>query len=163
MLAPEEARRNRDKTSDYSLWELLQLTDYDYAGACQINGRPMHVLTFDPPESFDAVNPVERVMTAMSGTLLLDGHDLQVSRAEGLTVGPMTWGVGMVKLKQAHVLLEYAKVQGEIWLPSRDVFEFDTRVLLKSERQRFTHVFDEFRKASVEVETEYEYHETPAP
>lgn len=163
VLAPEQARKARENTSDYSLWELLQLTDYEYAGACRIDDRPMHVLTYEPPETFDAANPVERVMTGMSGTIIIDGRDLQVSRAEGLTVAPLTWGAGLVKLKSAHVLLEYAKVQGEIWLPSRDVFEFDSRVILSHSSQRFTHVFDDFRKASVEVETEYEYTETPAP
>jgi hypothetical protein len=103
------------------------------------------------------MNPVERVMTAMSGTLLIDGNDLQVMRAESMTVAPIKWGAGMVALKSAHVILEYSKVGGEIWLPSRDVFEFDTRVILGRQRQRFTRVFDDFRKATVEIETEYEY------
>ena len=156
-LRTDQVRKGREKTSDYSLMELLQLTDYEYAGACELADRPIHVLTFEPPATFDPMNPVERVMTAMSGTLMIDGRDLQVMRAEAVTVAPITWGAGMVKLRSAHVVLDYSKVNGEIWLPSRDVFEFDSRVIFADERQRFTHVFDDFHKATVEVETEYDY------
>ena len=159
----EASRRARDKTSDYSLFELLALTEYEYAGQCAWNGRPMHVLTFTPPPSFDAQNPVERVMTAMKGTIVIDAGDMQVARAEGTTVAPIAWGAGMVKLRQAHVVLEYGRVHDEIWLPSRDVFEFDSRVLFTSERQRITHVFDDFSRADVQVETEVDYKDPDAP
>jgi hypothetical protein len=161
-LGTEASRRSREQTSDYSLFELLSLTDYEYAGACSSDGRPAHVVTFRPPDSFDPLNPVERVVSAMSGTIVIDGLDFQVARAEGSTVAPITWGAGMVALKSAHVLFDYARVHGEVWLPQRDVFEFHTRVLLDTERERVTHLFDDFRKATTETEVEFDL-EPPAP
>src|SRR5205085_2888167 len=107
-------RRRREQTSDYSLFELLSLTDYEYAGACMSDGRPTHVVTFRPPETFDPQNPVERVVGAMSGTILVDGLDFEVARAEGTTIAPIKWGAGMVALKAAHVLFDYTRVQGEV-------------------------------------------------
>jgi hypothetical protein len=153
--ASDEQRRKRENASDYSLFELLNLTDHEYAGACTWDGRPMHVVAFRPPAGFDAMNPVERVVTAMAGSILIDGGDLEVARAAGSTIAPITWGAGMVKLKSANVVLEYARIHGEIWLPKRDVFEFQSRVLFANDRQRVTHEFDDFEKATVETETEF--------
>ena len=115
----------------------------------------MHVVSFRPPEGFDALNPVERVMTAMTGAILIDGADLEVARAEGATIAPITWGAGMVKLKSARVTLEYARIQEELWLPRRDVFEFETRVLFNHDKLRMTHAFDDFTKAETIIETEF--------
>lgn len=153
--ASDQARRKRERASDYSLFELLNLTDHELAGACSWEGRPMHVVAFKPPETFDPLNPVERVMAAMSGSILIDAGDLEVARAEGATVAPITWGAGMVKLKAARVLLEYGRVKEEVWLPRLEEFEVDTRVLLSHERTRITHQLDDFRKAEVGVEVEY--------
>jgi len=150
-----DARRKRDRASQYSLFELLNLTDHEYVGACTWEGRPMHVVSFRPPEGFDALNPVERVMTAMTGAILIDGSDLEVARAEGATIAPITWGAGMVKLKSARVTLEYARIHEELWLPRRDVFEFETRVLFNHDKLRMTHAFDDFTKAETIIETEF--------
>jgi Skp family chaperone for outer membrane proteins len=155
LTATEAARRKRERPSDYSLFELLNLTDHEYAGACTWEGRPMHVVSFRPPEGFDPLNPVERVMGAMAGAILIDGADLEVARAEGALVSPITWGAGMVKLKAARVVLEYGRLHDELWLPRRDVFEMETRVVFDNDHLRVTHEFDDFSKATVETEVEY--------
>lgn len=163
LSATEAARRRKERTSDYSLFELLSMTDHEYAGTCSWDGRPMHVVSFRPPATFDPMNPVERVTGAMKGTILIDASDMEVARAEGETVAPISWGAGMVNLKSARVLLEYARVHGELWLPTREVFEITSRVLLDNERVRVTHLFDDFTKATVEVETEYGGEAASAP
>ncbi len=161
LSASEQARRRRERTSDYSLFELLNLTDHEYAGACTWQGRPMHVVAFRPPASFDPLNPVERVASAMAGSILIDASDMEVARASGSTVAPITWGGGLVKLKSASVLLEYTQVRGEFWLPALEVFEMRTRVFFDKDSFRVTHAFDEFVKA--EVATEFEYGEPVLP
>jgi hypothetical protein len=151
---PAASRRGRESTADYSLFELLSLTDYDYAGTCRWDGRIVHVVTFEPPEDFDPMNPVERVVSAMGGTILVDALELQVVRAEGDLVAPVKWGAGLVALKAARVIFESAKINDEVWLPSMDYFELDSRVLLGRDRQRVTNYYDNYQKMSVVTEDE---------
>lgn len=151
---PEDARRARRSPGDYSVFELLSLSDYEYAGACSWKGRPAHVITFQPPTAFDPANPVERVATAMKGTLLIDAADLCIVRAEGRTVAPVKWGAGLVALRAARVDYEYAKVNDEVWLPHSTKVDFDTRVAFDSDHVRFTHSYDDYKKAAVGMETE---------
>jgi hypothetical protein len=151
---PVASRRDRESTGDYSLFELLSLTAYDYAGTCRWDDRVVHVVTFMPPDGFDPQNPVERVVGAMEGTILIDATELQVVRAEGETVAPIKWGAGLVALREARVIFESAKINDEVWLPSADYFELDTRVLLGRDRQRVTNYYDQYEKLLVATEDE---------
>jgi hypothetical protein len=151
---PGEERRKRESTGQYTIFELLSLTDYTYVGTCEYRGRTVHVLSFQPPADFDPQNPVERVAMAMKGTLLVDAADLQVMRAEGRTVAPIKWGAGLVALRAAHVIFEHEKVRDEVWLPSRHVFDFDARVVFDSDHERTTHAFSDYRKFEVSTEQE---------
>lgn len=151
----EEARKARNSTGDYTIFELLSLTNYEYLGACIYEDRPVHVVAFTPADDFDAQNPVERVVTAMEGTIFVDAADLQVMRTEGETVAPIKWGAGMVALRAAHVIFEGRKVNGEVWLPAADVFEFDTRVVFDRDRQRFTNYYDDYKKIVVSSTEEF--------
>ena len=151
----EESRRDRKSTGEYSIFELLSLTDYQYAGTCLLEARPVHVVTFAPPRAFDPQNPVERVAMAMKGTILVDAAEYQVVRAEGRTVAPIKWGAGLVALRSAHVVFENAKVRNEVWLPSFDLFDFDARVIFDDDHQRITHVYDDYQKLEITTSEEF--------
>jgi hypothetical protein len=151
----EQARKARSSTGDYTIFELLSLTNYEYLGACIYEERPVHVVAFVPADDFDAQNPVERVVTAMEGTIFIDASDIQVMRTEAETVGPIKWGAGMVALRSAHVVFEGRKVNDEVWLPAADVFEFDSRVLFDKDRQRFTNYYDDYKKIVVGSSEEF--------
>jgi hypothetical protein len=153
--ASAEARQARKSAGDYSLFELLSLTEYGYAGTCELEGRTVHVVTFEPPKDFDALNPVERVVCAMKGTILVDAQELQVVRAAGRTVAPIKWGAGLVALRSAEVVLENAKVRDEVWLPSMDMFDFDARVVFDADHERVTHLFDDYVKREVTTSEEF--------
>ena len=56
------------------MFEILSLTDYSYAGTCEWDDRIVHVVTFAPPKAFDPLNPVERIATAMAGSVLIDAR-----------------------------------------------------------------------------------------
>ncbi len=147
--ASDEARKARNSTGDYTIFELLSLTSYDYQGTCTYEDRAVHVLGFEPAEDFDPQNPVERVVTAMEGTIFIDASDIQVMRTEARTVAPIKWGAGLVALHSAHVIFESRKVRDEVWLPAAEVSEFDTRVVFSRERQRWTNFYDDYKKISV--------------
>ena len=152
LSAPtEESRRQRESTSEYTLFELLSLTRSENVGTCRHEGRTVHVVAFEPPEGFDPLNPVERVVTGMAGTILVDVDEMQVLRADGRTVAPLKWGGGLVALKSARVVFEHRKVNDEVWLPSGETFEFESRVLMDGDRERTTNEYSNYREISVET------------
>ena len=79
---------------------------------------PDDTYRFEPARDFDPQNPVERVVTAMKGTIFVDAADMQVMRTEAQTVAPIKWGAGLISLRRAWVHWEARKVNGEVWLPA---------------------------------------------
>jgi hypothetical protein len=152
----EVSRRDRKTAGDYTIFELLSLTNYDYVGTCETESRIVHVVGFAPPEQFDPLNPVERVVTAMLGYILIDADELQIVRIQGETVAPIKWGGGLVALKRAKAVFEQQKVRDQVWLPALDYFEFDSRVLLSRDRQRVTHYYDDYKRTDVQSEEVFE-------
>lgn len=157
----KQSRKAREQASDYSLFELLSLTEYEHLGSCELEGRPVHVVGFQPPRNFDPVNPVERVVTAMEGSILIDAAEYQVLRTSGKTVAPIRWGAGLVSLRSARILFEQRLVNDRVWLPSLDVFEFDSRVLLDRDRERTTHYYDDHQPFDVVTDEVFEGPATP--
>ncbi len=92
----------------------------------------------------------------MEGCLLIDAAEYQVLRTSGTTVAPIRWGAGLVSLRSARILFEQRLVDDRVWLPSLDVFEFDSRVLLDRDIERTTHFYDDHRPFDVFTDEVFE-------
>ena len=92
----------------------------------------------------------EKIAGDLKGTMWIDPKDAEVVRIEFSSVSPLSLGF-LVNVKGFQGFVEQRKVNGEIWLPTRQDFVAQGRELIKGFRIRQVSEFSDFLKATTDV------------
>lgn len=116
-----------------------------------VEGKPTLVYSFAPksqPTRHGSSD--EKIAGDMKGTMWIDPEDAEIVRMEFTSVAPVSLGF-LVNVKGFRGFVEQQKVNGEIWLPSRQDFVAQGRELIKGFRIRQVSEFSGYLKATTDV------------
>lgn len=92
----------------------------------------------------------EKVAGDLKGTMWVDPEDGGIVRMEFISVSPLSLGF-LVNVKGFQGFVEQRKVNGEVWLPSRQDFVAQGRELIKGFRIHQVTEFSDYLKATTDV------------
>jgi len=153
--------KERQKQRDFAN-ELPSAFDFKLIGEETISGRPVWVISAEPKPNYHAREPLAKVVTKMRGKAWIDKSELQWVRLEAELIGPVSFGLGLVRIAPGFTLhFEQARVNDEVWLPALGSIKGNGRLaLLKSLYVEEDFRFQDYKKFqaqsqfSVEAETQ---------
>ena len=92
----------------------------------------------------------EKIAGDLKGTMWVDPEDGEIVRMEFISVSPLSLGF-LVNVKGFQGFVEQRKVNGEVWLPSRQDFVAQGRELIKGFRIHQVTEFSDYLKATTDV------------
>jgi hypothetical protein len=111
---------------------LLELGSFTNARRVPMNGRDTIAVDYTGDPKAKTKNRLEEVIRDMAGTVWVDEQDKAVARIEGRFVNSFKVGGGLVANIQqgTNFTVQFVKINGEVWLPSRVEGRGEARVLL---------------------------------
>ena len=140
----ERAKERRDKGDEagketdarghdvVTVSRLLELGRFTGERRLQVHGRDTIALDYEGDPKAKTRNRMEEVIRVLVGTVWVDERDRAAVRIEGRFLRPFKVGGGLVAsvAEGTHFEAEQAKVNGEVWLPSRIDAQGSARALL---------------------------------
>jgi outer membrane lipoprotein-sorting protein len=116
-----------------------------------VSGVPTVVYSFEPKARPTWHGTIEdKIAGDLKGTMWVDPEDGEIVRMEFASVSSLSLGV-LVNVKGFQGFVEQRKINGEVWLPSRQDFVAQGRELIKGFRIRQVTEFSDYLKASTDV------------
>jgi outer membrane lipoprotein-sorting protein len=116
-----------------------------------VSGVPTVVYSFEPKAQPTRRGTSEdKIAGDLKGTMWVDPEDGEIVRMEFVSVSSLSLGV-LVNVKGFQGFVEQQKINGEVWLPSRQDFVAQGRELIKGFRIRQVTEFSDYLKASTDV------------
>jgi hypothetical protein len=158
---PEELRKKRkqEKENEDRISRIMKaLPDaflYEYDGAepgrkgIGEAGVELTRLRFRPNPKYNPPSRVEQVLTAMTGSMLIDPRKKRLARIDGTLSHDVAFGWGIFGHldKGGHFLVEQGEVDGNHWEITRTDLAITGKILLfKSIRFESSEVFSDFRQ-----------------
>ena len=95
----------------------------------QRDGRDVYVVGAKPRDGYHGKH--REFFSKMQGTLWIDKSDYRWVRAEGETLGTISFGLFLARLApRSRMSFEQTRVNGEIWLPKRATVTASARLAL---------------------------------
>jgi hypothetical protein len=145
QMEAEEKSREEDRKF---VLEVADAFNFRVLGSEVMAGRDTWVLEGKPRPGYEARRRSARLLSNFEGRVWIDKADAQwvkldITAMDTISVG---WMLARIK-KGAHVLVELAPVNDEVWLPKLVQFHVEARVVLfKSYDEDVEQTFREFRK-----------------
>ena len=109
--------RNRKRQQE-ELKEVPDAFDFRLIGEDQVDGIRTWVIEGTPHPGYKPKSRASTYFTKMKGRIWVAQSDYQPVKMEAETIDSISVGAFLVRLaKGAHVKVEYARVNGEVWLP----------------------------------------------
>lgn len=116
-----------------------------------VSGVPTVVYSFEPKAQPTRHGTSEdKIAGDMKGTMWVDPEDGEIVRMEFVSVSSLSLGV-LVNVKGFQGFVEQRKINGEVWLPSRQDFVAQGRELIKGFRIRQVTEFSDYLKATTDI------------
>jgi outer membrane lipoprotein-sorting protein len=116
-----------------------------------VSGVPTVVYSFEPKAQPTRRGTSEdKIAGDLKGKMWVDPEDGEIVRMEFVSVSSLSLGV-LVNVKGFQGFVEQRKINGEVWLPSRQDFVAQGRELIKGFRIRQVTEFSDYLKASTDV------------
>jgi outer membrane lipoprotein-sorting protein len=116
-----------------------------------VSGVPTVVYSFEPKAQPTRHGTSEdKIAGDLKGTMWVDPEDGEIVRMEFVSVSSLSLGV-LVNVKGFQGFVEQRKINGEVWLPSRQDFVAQGRELIKGFRIRQVTEFSDYLKATTDV------------
>jgi outer membrane lipoprotein-sorting protein len=116
-----------------------------------VSGVPTVVYSFEPKAQPTRRGTSEdKIAGDLKGTMWVDPEDGEIVRMEFVSVSSLSLGV-LVNVKGFQGFVEQQKINGEVWLPSRQDFVAQGRELIKGFRIRQVTEFSDYLKATTDV------------
>jgi hypothetical protein len=111
---------------------ILELGTFSNPRRVMMNGRPTIVADYAGDPKAKTRNAAENVIKDLVGTVWIDEHDHTLARSEGHFVADYKIGGGLVAdiRKGSRFEAQFAKINGEVWLPTQIHAEGKVRILL---------------------------------
>lgn len=136
-----------------ALIELLSRTRFELAGRLEQDGRELIGIAFEPDPRAPGEGVEKKLLRHSRGTVWLDAETAQPVRGEAGAADKFRVK-GVVGVKDFSLVAEQVRIGGEVWLPSRLVFEGDVSLLGMKRRFRTEVAFSDYSRASTAVEAE---------
>ncbi len=116
-----------------------------------VGGIPTVAYSFEPKsQPARHGSSEEKIAGDLKGTMWIDPKDGEIVRVEFVSVSSLSLGF-LVNVKGFQGFVEQRKVNGEVWLPSRQDFVAQGRELIKGFRIRQVTEFSDYLKATTDV------------
>ncbi len=125
--ANDEAQKRR-----LTIAQFLRACEFHHPRRETLRGRPVIVCDFRPRHDYKPTNSTEKILQKLVGTVWLDAEDEEVARLEGRFATDVKVGGGLLaSLKRgAAFVFEQTRTGEGVWLPLREDFNADIKVLL---------------------------------
>jgi hypothetical protein len=136
---------------------ILELGTFSNPRRVTMNGRPTIVADYAGDPKAKTRNAAENAIRDLVGTVWIDEHDHTLARSEGHFLGDFKIGGGLVAdiRKGSSFEAQFAKINGEVWLPTLIHAEGKVRILLFAGFNGKVHVvtsdYRKFRSSSTIV------------
>jgi hypothetical protein len=148
-LAREEKERAKDREF---FSEMPDAFDFRIEGEDEVDGRKTWVIRATPKLAYRPKHSEAKAFQKIEGRIWVDQQEYEWVRIEAKTTAVISWGVFLARLDPGAILrFEQERVNGEIWLPRRELTRGTGRLgLVKklSEEQEVT--WTNYRKFQVE-------------
>ncbi len=121
-----EARKARQETDDVKtgrldLTDMLGRYDFHYVSEDVVDGRPAHLVAFEPRPGRPVRTAKDRVLSRFAGRAWIDASELQVLRIDGRLTRPVRFAGGLaLRLDRIDIVYEARPVARGIWEPCRE-------------------------------------------
>jgi len=149
----EDASKKKERI-DVSTF--LRSSDFTHPRWEQFRAHEVIVFDFAPNPAYKPRNKTEDLLHKLVGTLWVDDQDHQVVRLEAHLSDSFKLAGGLLASirKGSSLVMEQAKTNGEVWLPSYVDAHFSARLLLLSSALGdYTSKFSDYKKFRVETVT----------
>ena len=149
----EDASKKKERI-DVSTF--LRSSDFTHPRWEQFRAHEVIVFDFAPNPAYKPRNKTEDLLHKLVGTLWVDDQDHQVVRLEAHLSDSFKVAGGLLASirKGSSLVMEQAKTNGEVWLPSYVDAHFSARLLLLSSALGdYTSKFSDYKKFRVETVT----------
>lgn len=131
--------------------ELLEAMDFRLLGAEELRGRKSWVIEATPHPGYQPRSAEARFLTKARGKLWIDEQDHLAARIEAEFVDDVSIGVFLARLhKGSRFEYDQARVNGEVWLPSRMEATYSMRILFARRRESLQVGYKDYRKFQAE-------------
>jgi hypothetical protein len=125
-LDKQEKERREDRA--FAL-DVINAYDFRLAGEEQVSGRDVYVIDATPRKDFHPTQPHADILPKLKGKVWIDKKDYGWAKIQADTIDTISWGLFLVRIhKGSEVTLEQARVNDEIWLPSKLLVDGGARV-----------------------------------
>ena len=148
-LAKFEEERRKDREF---LREIPDLYDFRLEGDASVDGHDAWVISATPKSGYRPKRSDARPLLKIKGKIWIDQAEYQWVRLEAETTDTISYGVFLARLNPgAKLLFEQTRVNGEVWLPKRELVRGSGRVgLLKKVAMEEELTWNNYRKFQVE-------------
>lgn len=129
----QEEKRAKEKEQERKfLDEVAQAYDFTLHGIESVAGREAWVISGEPRRDFHPKSKEARILPKIRFKAWIDKEETEWVRVEADVIDNITFGLFLAKLdKGAHLTLEQARINDEIWLPEHVNVVADARLLFK--------------------------------
>ncbi len=128
---PVEGEEDEDKVEFNR--ELISRYDFELIGVEDVNGRPAHVVSFQPKSGKLPVNRrMDRALNNSQGRIWVDSETYEISKVDFEMDKPLRIWWGMIgSIQSVAGQIERSPIEDGVWLPSRFEFYINGRILFK--------------------------------
>jgi len=131
---------------------IMDTYNFTLVGEEVIDGEPVWIVQAEPNPSNHPTSMEGRLLKCMHGRLWISKHDYQWARVDAEMLEDFSVGWFLAKLhKGAHIFLDQARVNEEVWLPRRELVNMNARIGWKSQRMEEETVYSGYKKFRAEA------------
>jgi hypothetical protein len=152
LIAEIDAGKREYNQQALTVLEFLQTAHFSNLRREQYRGREVLALDIIPDPTSKTTNAKEKFLRLLAGTIRIDEEDLQMTRAELRLTGTFS-GLGpLYKLRPGtEWIIEQARVNNEIWLPSyREETQVQRLMMMKTYITVTKKTFSDYKRFGVE-------------
>jgi len=129
----QEEKREKEREQERKfLDEVAQAYDFTIRGVESIAGREAWVISAEPRRDFHPQSKEAKILPKIRFKAWIDKEETEWVRVDADVIDNITFGLFLAKLdKGAHLTLEQARINDEIWLPQHVAVTADARLLFK--------------------------------
>jgi hypothetical protein len=151
--AEKAAAEGKAADDELTISTFLRISEISSVRRESLRGREVLAFDFEPRDDFEPKNIAENIASKLAGTIWVDEAALQVVRLEARITKKVKIGGGLLASlsPDSSIVMEQAKLNEEVWLPSFQEFNISAKVLLlKTVKQNSVSRFSDYERYHVE-------------
>ncbi len=151
---PEKVSNTSRRDDEKVIADIFAGYDMQIVDREDFHGRPAIRVHFAPRPHYHPTTRQGRLAQHVAGDAWIDEADRQLARVEAEVIDSVSLGFGLLARLQKGAMLhgERAKVNGEVWLPSRTEVSLTARILLlKGINLKEVLEYSDYKKFNVET------------